>query len=338
MSKDFQKSKIQPETENFESITREFKALVKQSSRNNPAFNIKKTKNKKNEDYSKYVPTLKKIPKINSHFNFIQEAPVKMKIKKYNEDNQNKKFEFNTLKGYFKVFENEQSNFYKEDYMRKMFKLLNRKDHQYSEKRKLLKTDGFKPISNHLPPKIQPEYKTPKRNSRLESVKSFQLKNLISDTPLTFNNKHTRDIKLKETHDSEFSISEDSLNNSYKKELLYNLHTEYNFIDLSTKAKNIPTSPATAMKLTKPSIKLDPPFLNALPDHPRSTKNFFLKQFPGNKTKLKTINHQKIYISSSVIRNSLPKENQIKTKQMKQIDEERNAKIRSLLDSFKQVD
>jgi hypothetical protein len=319
------------EIENFESLSKEFAQLVKKSNRNQVNLKMKMLQTKKNDDYlNNYTPPIKKIQKINSHFNFEKGAPVKMRLKKHNEDSQTKKFEFNTLNKHFKVFQNEEKNFYKEEYMRKMFNLLNKKDKNYFQKRKLISDIELKYKSNELRHTFEPEYKISKPT---ETLNSFKFKNKFCEN---FYSSEINSPKLKEIYDSEFSFSEGSLNDSYKKDLLSNLNTEYNFLDPSLKS-NMPLLPTTTsavsnknntqskIKLVKSSMRIDPLLSNPNVENTKQNNKFFLTQFPKNRNKSKSIKTKKT--STNLVLS--PK------KQLKQLDDERNAKIKSLLDKFK---
>lgn len=316
------------ETENLESLSKEFASLIKQSNRNKIKTKLKLLSHKNKDDYiTNYIPPIRKVEKINSHFNFQKEPPVKMKLKKYNEDNQNKKFEFKNLNNYFKVFQKEEKNFYKEDYMRRMFNLLNKKDKMYSHKRKLLGDTNIKKISTDLPPKIATEY----NRNRLDSLKSYKIKNFFSETPKKKDSfKHTIEnvLTLKEVYDSEFSISESSLNDSHKNELLLNLNTEYNFIDPSLNSRqifnsqnNFKISESTKNKPNKNSIRVET--LNTMSNQDQNKNRFFLTQFPKTRTKKKVLSL-----------NKNPPQNG-REKKLKLLEDQRTAKILSLLDSFK---
>jgi hypothetical protein len=326
------------ETDNFESLSKEFAQLVKMSNRNQVNLKIKLLQTKKIDDYLKnYTHPIKKVEKINSHFNFKKEAPVKMRLKKHNQDCQNKKFEFNTVNKHFKVFQNEEKNFYKEDYMKKIFNLLNKKEKNYFQKRKLLSDNGLQVKSTQIPPRIQPGYKISKPT---ETLTSFKFNNKFTENIYT---SEKNPLKLKEIYDSEFSFSEGSLNDSYKKELLSNLNTEYNFIDPSLKTNLLPSTTTaisnknnilnknnsqSKIKLVKPSNKVESLLTNPNIENNKQNNKFFLTQFPKNKNKPKTINN--INTQRTSTNNVLSPR-----MQLKELDDERNAKIKSLLDKFK---
>ncbi len=130
-------SQISSSAMNQESLSRKPSKILKTKNDLNNDFKIKiGRQNKQNE--IDYKQPIKNIAKINTHFNFIQDRPIKAKLKNLSENKTNHKYELDKIMNYYKVFKNKTNNIYKNDYMTKLFKLLHKKDENYFEKRKVL--------------------------------------------------------------------------------------------------------------------------------------------------------------------------------------------------------
>lgn len=279
---------------NQESLSRKHSKMLKTKNDLNNEFKIKIIRQNKQEQID-YKQPIKKIAKINSHFNFIHDRPIKMKIRKINENKPNHKYELDKIMSYYNVFKNKENHIYKNDYMIKMFKLLHKKDKNYFEKRKNLdeikscnyqeteeinylgknqhiKNNNYnkgsqvstlintKPSENQRLSyeKFHPNFDIFENQEENENLQNFgnldneleinnymnKIANLTDFSNFNFLNidhnsptyedeirekSDKKDLIFKTSFDSEFSIEENKLNDSFKTRLLNKLYKEHNF-------------------------------------------------------------------------------------------------------------
>lgn len=208
-------------------------------------------------NYNNTQPNLfknRKVPKINEHFSFQKPVVVKIKLKKLQEDSQKQKYEFKKLVHFHDVFQKEKQNEYKNEYIGKICRLLNRKSNQ---KNYFLKR---KEIEAKFGSKSQSKLKSSEGGEAVYLTGCLNKSEKENKFAFTYPGQffiHSRDSNINTSESNSTMKSNDSSydskmdENVLQKQMFKKLDTKYNFFQMSDKNKtNLKHLPLKALTCT----------------------------------------------------------------------------------------
>lgn len=316
-------------------------------------YNKEMELNKNDKYYELKIRRARKSEDINSLLKGRKEPLVKMKTKKYYQDNQKQKFEFKKIIGFHDIFQKESKNFYSNEYLKMLSKLLRKKDSKYYLKRKQLEsmiTNNSGNIGNYIKTDEKKDlYLTGtdfniKLESKLDEHGNNKNSNKINDIMVS----HLAQLELLDGDDiSNFSFDSKVENNCIKEQIYTKLEKQFKFYHPKNKSNDFTHS------LFKPHLPIKSVSANV------SLKNSFTEEINGkSKNYLPNINQQntknlknrhkiinsKNYSISKIPRPQLPKNKstiniinnklEFKNKLIK-IEKERLIKLQKLVKDFK---